>query len=216
MVAITGDDLALKITTGHLNDLEPRQPFACGGAERLHDLPGHEVRAADVAHLAGADQIVQSARRLLDQRYRIDAMDLIEIDVIRAELIKNARLVAPASRGTSFRPARMCGNGSGNRNPADAALRDTSHALHRHATGVAPKHYWAAGSFTGMARIAGPAFLLNSELNGYRNGQSSTQATSPTCTSETGPSNPPCTVSILAESPEMVIRSSVPIVSPST
>jgi hypothetical protein len=55
-------------------------------------------------------------------------MDLIEVDVIRVEPIKNAPLVASASRGTNFMPYTDLRQWEGNKKPADAAMRDTSHA----------------------------------------------------------------------------------------
>src|SRR5690606_7868221 len=49
------------------------------------DLPAIPVGAADVAHLAGADQIVHGAQRFLQWRERIGPMELVEVDEVGAE-----------------------------------------------------------------------------------------------------------------------------------
>ena len=53
--------------------------------QRLHQLPGGQIRAADVAHLAGAHEIVERAQRVFDVRQRVGAVNLIEVDVVGAE-----------------------------------------------------------------------------------------------------------------------------------
>src|SRR5947199_10841648 len=42
-------------------------------------------RRADIAGLAGLDDVVKRFERLLDRRVVVPAMDLVEVDVIRAE-----------------------------------------------------------------------------------------------------------------------------------
>ena len=51
---------------------------------RLDHLPGGEVRAADVADLALADEVVEGAQRLLDRRQRVGAVELVEVDPVGA------------------------------------------------------------------------------------------------------------------------------------
>ena len=56
-----------------------------GDAERAGELPGMHRRGADVAGLAGLDDVVQRFERLLDRRVVVQAVDLVEIDVVHAE-----------------------------------------------------------------------------------------------------------------------------------
>ena len=51
-------------------------------AQRQRQLPGREVRAAEVAHLALAHQIVEGPQRLLERRLRIGRVRLVEVDVV--------------------------------------------------------------------------------------------------------------------------------------
>ena len=53
--------------------------------QRLHQVPAGEVRAADVADLAGAHQVVERAQHLLDRRQGVEAVQLIEVDVVGAQ-----------------------------------------------------------------------------------------------------------------------------------
>ena len=53
--------------------------------QRLHQVPAGEVRAADVADLAGAHQVVQRAEHFLDRRRRVEGVQLIEVDVVGAQ-----------------------------------------------------------------------------------------------------------------------------------
>ena len=48
-------------------------------------MPAGKIRAADIPDLAGADQIVQRAQHLVGGRFRIEPVQLIEVDVIRSE-----------------------------------------------------------------------------------------------------------------------------------
>ena len=56
-----------------------------GDAERLHDLPGGEVGAADRSHEAAAHAVVERPQRLFERRDGVEAVDLVEVDVIEAE-----------------------------------------------------------------------------------------------------------------------------------
>ena len=49
------------------------------------DLLRRKVRAADRAHLALADQLVERAQRLFDRRVRIGEMHLVEVDLVGAQ-----------------------------------------------------------------------------------------------------------------------------------
>ena len=52
------------------------------GPLRLDHLGGGEIRAADVAHLAGAHEIVERAQRLLDRGERVGPVDLVEVEPV--------------------------------------------------------------------------------------------------------------------------------------
>lgn len=75
---------------------------------------------------------------------------------------------APDTRATSARHVDHLQLGE-LREPLLAEMLAGGLAAQLHETG-----YIAAGSFTGMARIGGPGFLLSSGLNRYRSGLSST------------------------------------------
>src|SRR5262249_59574890 len=55
------------------------------GPQRIDQLPGRHVAAADVAHLALVDEIVERAQRLLDRSERVDEVILVEIDPVGLE-----------------------------------------------------------------------------------------------------------------------------------
>ena len=65
-------DLALEVAAGDgvvgLQRGEARPAVAVGDAERLHDLPGRPVRAADIADMALAHEVLERAHGLLDRR----------------------------------------------------------------------------------------------------------------------------------------------------
>src|SRR5208282_5714010 len=52
---------------------------------RVDRLPGGEVAMADVADLAGANQIVERLERLMLRRLRVRLMNLVEVDMVRAQ-----------------------------------------------------------------------------------------------------------------------------------
>src|SRR5215472_1993444 len=88
-------ELALEVAAGdrvvRLQALEAREAEPLGDAERLHDLPGRPVGDADVADVAVPDHRVERAHRLLDRRRRIEAVDLVEVDVVELQALQ-ARL----------------------------------------------------------------------------------------------------------------------------
>ena len=68
-----------------------RQAARARGLVGLLDLRGREVRVADVAHLARADELVHRAERLLDRRDAVGPVVLVEVDVVGAELAAATR-----------------------------------------------------------------------------------------------------------------------------
>ena len=88
-------DLALKLAARDrivcLHRLEAGIAALVRNAERLHDLPGGEVRAADRADEAAAHTIVERAQRLFKRRDGVEAVDLIEVDMIEAESFQAGR-----------------------------------------------------------------------------------------------------------------------------
>ena len=81
--------LAFQLAAGQrvkrLRAPKPFESLFARNRKRLHQLPRREIRAADVANLAGVHQIVEGAKRILEVRERIEPMDLIEVDVVGAE-----------------------------------------------------------------------------------------------------------------------------------
>ena len=58
-----------------------------GPRHGLHrrELPGEHRAGADVAGLAGPDHVVQRVHRLLDRGARIEAVDLVQVDMVLAQ-----------------------------------------------------------------------------------------------------------------------------------
>jgi len=48
-------------------------------------MPAREVRGADVAHFPVADELVERCERLVDIGLRVEPVELVEVDVLRAE-----------------------------------------------------------------------------------------------------------------------------------
>ncbi|GAA3281515.1 hypothetical protein GCM10020218_035310 [Dactylosporangium vinaceum] len=63
----------------------PAAAVPVGHGQRLHELPAGEVRRAQVADLAGGHEIVERAHDLLDRRPGVERVQLIQVDVLRAE-----------------------------------------------------------------------------------------------------------------------------------
>jgi hypothetical protein len=59
-----------------------------GRVQRLGELPRVHRRRADVARLAGLDDVVERLERLLDRRAVVPAVDLVEVDVVHAQAAK--------------------------------------------------------------------------------------------------------------------------------
>ena len=64
---------------------EPGPAAEVGGVLELRELPRVHRGGADVARLARLDDVVQRLHRLLDRRVRVEAVDLVQVDVVRAE-----------------------------------------------------------------------------------------------------------------------------------
>lgn len=67
----------------HGHELRPAVPL--GGVLHLGELPGVHRTGPDVADLARLDQVVQRLHRLLDRGVRVEAVDLVEVDVVGAQ-----------------------------------------------------------------------------------------------------------------------------------
>jgi hypothetical protein len=79
--------------------------FRSGSPLGVCDLPRGEVAVTDPSHLAGADQIIERAQRLLDRRLLIGNVDLVEVDVVGSKAPQAA--FDGASRGWPNLVARM-------------------------------------------------------------------------------------------------------------
>ena len=103
-----------------------RQAVLLRDGQRLHQVPAREIRAADVADLAGAHQVVERAQGLLDRRHRVEGVELVEVDVIGPQaaeaLLDRVDQVEP--RGADVVGARADAEGplGGDEHPVAAAL----------------------------------------------------------------------------------------------
>jgi len=66
----------------------PRVSLPVGDHDHLRELVGGHGRAADVAHLARLNDLVERVHRLLDRRVRIEAMELVDVDVIGLQALQ--------------------------------------------------------------------------------------------------------------------------------
>src|SRR2546422_4540818 len=78
-------ELAEEQVVAGLHALEARQTEVLAAPERAGDLIREVVRAADVARLAGAHDIVERPQALVHRRRRIGMVELVEVDVVGAE-----------------------------------------------------------------------------------------------------------------------------------
>ena len=83
------DELALQIPPGDgvvgLHALEARPAAFVGQRQRLHHLPSGHIADAQRADLAGAHQIVERAQGLVERRERVEAVQLVEVDVVELQ-----------------------------------------------------------------------------------------------------------------------------------
>ena len=75
-------DLAEQQVVAGLHGVEAGQPEGLAAADGPRHLIGQEVRAAGVADLALAHQVVQRAQGLVDRRVRVVAVQLVQVDVV--------------------------------------------------------------------------------------------------------------------------------------
>ena len=68
-----------------LHGHEPGPAAQVGGVLQLGELPCVHRRCAEVADLAGLDDVVQRLHRLLDRGVGVEAVDLVQVDVVGAE-----------------------------------------------------------------------------------------------------------------------------------
>jgi hypothetical protein len=83
-----------------------------GDAEGAGKLPSVHRRGADIGRFARLDDIMQRFERLLDRRVMVETVDLIEVDIIRAEptqavvdLGKDCLTTQPGAIGAGTYPA---------------------------------------------------------------------------------------------------------------
>jgi hypothetical protein len=57
-------------------------PMRLGQCLTARCVPGRDVAQADVAHLAGAHEVVQRGHHFFDGRHAIPHVDVVQIDVI--------------------------------------------------------------------------------------------------------------------------------------
>ena len=87
LVPDKGQHFPLQVTAGDgvigLDTGKARPAPSFGNGQPLHDLPGRQVAQADVAHLAGANQIVQGLKCFLKRGERVEAVQLVEVDMVQ-------------------------------------------------------------------------------------------------------------------------------------
>ena len=71
-----------------LQAVKARQILHVADPERFGQQPGGIVGAADVAHHAGAHQIVERGQRFIQRRFLVRPMDLVQVDVISLQPIQ--------------------------------------------------------------------------------------------------------------------------------
>ena len=78
--------LALFLALDHVVEIlhrdGPRIALPVGDHHHLGELVGRHGRAADVAHLARAHELVERVHGLFHRRVRIEPVDLVDVDVI--------------------------------------------------------------------------------------------------------------------------------------
>ncbi len=68
-----------------LHHREPRAAGGVGAVQVLGELVGEHRAGADVERLAGLHDVVQRLDGLLDRRLIVEAVDLVEVDVVEAQ-----------------------------------------------------------------------------------------------------------------------------------
>ena len=113
-----------------------RPAVLVGDGQRLHQLPAGEVGDADIAHLAGAHQIVERRQHLLDRRAGVEGVQLQQVDIVGAEPPQRVvhRLDQARARGADIvRPVahRQRGLGRDQHRVAPALDRLAEHLFRR-------------------------------------------------------------------------------------
>jgi hypothetical protein len=85
---------------------DPGEAKPLGGGEHPGELPGVHRRCADVERLAGLDDVAERLQRLLDRRRRVEAVDLVEVDVVGAQ---SAQAVVDGMQDVLARQAALVG-----------------------------------------------------------------------------------------------------------
>ena len=80
--------LALDEVVEVLHGNRPGIALPVGDHHHLGELVGRHGRAADVAHLARAHDLVERVHGLLDRRVGIEAMDLVDVDVVGLQALE--------------------------------------------------------------------------------------------------------------------------------
>ena len=116
-----GKEFVLDFTEQHiiarLNTVEARQTELVALPQGQGQTPGLKIRAANVAHLALMNQVVQGLQGLLNRRFRVGRVDLIQVDIIRLQaretrLNRGADMLAreaPVVRSVTHRPPAFGG-----------------------------------------------------------------------------------------------------------
>ena len=80
MFGVAGEQRIIDLLRDVARGAEP-----VGDGQGFHQVPAGVVGATDIANLAGPYKIVERPQGFLERRERIEAVGLIEVDVIRAE-----------------------------------------------------------------------------------------------------------------------------------
>ena len=62
-----------------------RLAVAVGDGERFHQVPAGKIGARDVTDLALADKVFERVLHLFDGRERVEAVEVVDVDVVGAE-----------------------------------------------------------------------------------------------------------------------------------
>src|SRR5579864_3765517 len=123
LIHTEGNHLALVLTIDqvvmilHSDKLVPVIFF--GGIQRLRELPGRHAAGSQVAHLAGANEGIESVQSLLNGCLGIPTMDLIQVDVIHSQTTE--RVIASLQ---NMLAAEASAVGAGTHHPVDLGGQD--------------------------------------------------------------------------------------------
>jgi hypothetical protein len=86
---------------------ESRASAGGRGVSRILQLSRREVRAADLAHLSAANQVVQRTQRIGDRHRRIGLVQLVQVDIVGTQAAEAVLNGLPNIGGTRTFPARI-------------------------------------------------------------------------------------------------------------